>query len=1190
MYERFCMDGKSRLGCFGLFFICLQCSDASSAHHQGIIRNIANFTRRAYNLQLFIRVSEEAKFNGLMSHLSLGVLGSLQISVADTPVTTLESDRVRALLAYLAVEADRPHRRKTLVGLLWPEFPEQFARHNLSQALFNLRLAIGDHTAKSPHLLISRDSIQFNLASDYSLDLTLFNRYFTTCEKNLSHCMEDCSLRAEQLGEMVKLYRGEFLHQFFLADCAEFEEWTLVQRENLHQRVLEAYSYLTTYYELHRDFKTSRQYAARQLELDPWREEAHRQMMRVLAQDGQRSAALAQYETCRRVLAEELGVEPSPLTSELYEEIRLGTLSIETDQRSSIPSTPVHNLPVQLTPFFGREAELAQLGQLFADPECRCITLVGPGGIGKTRLALQAAGNHLNEFAEGVAFVPLASVGSAIAIIPVIAKAINFDFYGTSDPKEQLLNYLREKQMLLILDNVEQLLTKRPLQENFVELLIEILQGTSRIKLLITSREVLNLQEEWVYEVQGLAFPQIEQMEGFDEFDAIALFMQRAWRASPGHALNEADQAGVAKICRLVEGMPLAIEMAATWARMLSPIEIAKEIEHSLDFLSTSVGDLPERHRSMRVVFDYSWQMLSTDEQQALCKLSVFRGGFQRQAAEQVAGASLSILSTLLNRTLIRRTAAGRYNLHELVRQYSADHLATDPQARAAVQEQHYAYCLALVKAAEQELKGRNQLEWLGWLEQDHDNLRAALEWALNSDDAADGDALALRLAGALRWFWRMRGHFHEGRDWLMESLQRRPERRTGARAVALLGLSLLMNGLGDLSAARPTAEESAEIYRELGDQQGLAEALTVLGLTLVWQGEASLGYARLEEALSIYRKLGDRWGEALALLRLGNSLADYGGDLTGRAMLEECAEILQDLGEKYIFSGVLTSLGIVEMSLGDYLAARKHFEQSLTVAREIGHPWGMADALTNLGCVFRIQGEYSTAQVRFEESYRVYQEHGRSIWEIDVLCALAENAIAQGDFSTARFHLQIASNLFGTSENKWLQALVGYFRGLLAYYEGDVERSAVLLEETTALTREGQYIPDLARSLVALSRVRRTLGEVGLASKLILEALDLFRELGHKLGMAIALEELAVVRALQGDGRHAAMLFSTAHALREMMGAPVPPVDRPAYEAAMAASHAQLGETAFAAAWARATARPFQEAVEEILKADDAG
>src|SRR5512135_3380042 len=255
--------------------------------------------------------------------------------------------------------------------------------------------------------------------------------------------------------------------------------------------------------------------------------------------------------------------------------------------------------------------------------------------------------------------------------------------------------------MLLILDNVEHLLIEDGQEENFAQLLIEILQNAPALKLLVTSREALQLQGEWLFEVRGLAFPGTAQTEGFDEFDAVALFVQRARRILHGFELNEENQAEVAHVCRLVEGMPLAIELAATWVRTLSPAEIAQEIQGSLDFLSSSERDLPERHRSMRVVFDHSWQMLSLEEQQVLSQLSVFRGGFQRQAAEQVAGASLSVLSTLVNRTLVRRSAAGRYDLHELVRQYSAAQLATDLQAKTAVQWRHYAFYLALIEAAE---------------------------------------------------------------------------------------------------------------------------------------------------------------------------------------------------------------------------------------------------------------------------------------------------------------------------------------------------------------------------------------------------------------------------------------------------------------------------------------------------------
>ena len=850
-----------------------------------------------------------------MAQLSIDVLGSLQVSTADTPITTLESARVRALLVYLAVEADRPHRRETLVGLLWPEYPEDAARHNLRQALFNLRLMLGDRTASPPYLLITRDAIQFNRQSDYSLDLDKFNDYFNTCEENLPQCKEDCSIHASRLEEMVKLYRGEFLQQFFLEDSTEFEEWAVMQRENLHQRVLEAHNYLANYYELHGDFKNGQRHALRQLELDPWREEAHRQLMRVLALDGQRSAAIVQYETCRRVLAEELDVEPSAETRELYDQIRLGTISPKTGQVTQDSSTPVHNFPVQLTPFVGREVELAALGQLIANQECRCITLVGPGGMGKTRLAIQVAEKHLNEFSNGGAFVALASVGSIDGVISAIANAIKFTFFGPSDPKEYLIGNLQEKQMLLVLDNLEQLLLENPLDGNITELLIEILKQAPGIKLLVTSREALNLQEEWLFEVQGLAFPEIAQMGGYDGFDAVTLFAQRARHAFPRFGLNEENRMEVARICRLVEGMPLAIELAATWMRTLTPAEIAVEIESSLDFLSTTMRDLPERHRSMRVVFDRSWQMLSPEEQQVLRILSVFRGGFQRQAAEQVAGATLSILSTLVNRTLLRRAAAGRYELHELVRQYAEAQLASDPQVNKMAHERHYAFYLALAEAAEHELKGRNQLEWLGRLEQEHDNLRAALVWALKSDDFVCGDGeLVLRLAAALRWFWRMRGHFHEGRDWFKAALQCSPDSRTAARASALLGVSLLENAIGDLAAARSPAEESLSIFRELDDQDCLAEVLITAGFTKLWQGDLESAQAWTREALDIYRKIGDPWGIAHALYRLGSYLADYSAEPVGRTMLAESAAILEDLGEKYLYTSVLISLGIVDL------------------------------------------------------------------------------------------------------------------------------------------------------------------------------------------------------------------------------------------------------------------------------------
>ncbi len=1120
-----------------------------------------------------------------MALLSIDVLGPLQVCIDGKPVTAMESVKVRALLAYLAVESGRAHTRTSLVGLFWPDFTEESARHNLRQALFNLRQALGDLSSETPFIKVTRDEIEFNRQSDYNLDIEQFNRYFFTCEDDLPKCDEDCAAHASNLEEMVRLYRGEFLQQLTIYDSTEFEDWLLVQRESLHQRVLDAHAYLAHYYELNSDFQNMRRHASSQLELDPWREEAHRQLMRSLAMVGERSAALAQYETCRQVLAEELDVEPSMETRQLYEQIKRGDFEGKHPLPPILPDKPVSNLPSQPTAFVGREAELSQLGEYLRDPECRCLTLVGPGGMGKTRLALQAAGKFQGSFSAGAAFVPLASVGSIVGVVPAIMNAINISFYGQSDPKTYLLNSLRDREMLLILDNVEHLLIENNPQADISEFIVELLQHAPRVKLLVTTREALNIQEEYLYDVQGLVFPGANEPDGLVGYDAVTLFVQRARRTAPRFELNAQNQANVAQICRLVEGMPLAIELAATWMRLLSPAEIASEIKNNLDFLSSSVRNLPERHRSMRVVFDHSWQMLSREEQQVLCKLAIFRGGFQRRAAEQVAGATLSILSTLVNRTLLRRATAGRYDLHELVRQYSAGQLESELEIKRVTQERHYAYYLDFVRTAEHQLRGPNQLEWLERLELENDNIRAAMQWALESGRSGQGEAeQALELASSLRWFWRMHGHFREGCEWLNGALQQNPEGRTRARAAALLGMSLLINGLGDLGGALAPADASLEIFMELEDQPGLAEALLVAGLTFLWQGDSETGYSRLRESLAIYRRLEDRWGEAHALYRLGSYMSDYGGDPAGRELLEESAAILDELGDKYLQTSVLIALGIIDLSRGEYGSARQLLERALDTTRQIKHPWGIADALTNLGGLCRIQGDYPAAQAYLAEALDVYQKPASSIWQTDVYCALAENAIAEGDLAGARADLETAAAILGTSENKWLQVVVWYFRGLLAFYEGRLDEAARLLEEDLPFERQGQFKPDLARSLVTLGRVKIRMDETGQAGILIHEGLALFIQIGHKLGVVHALEALAEMHSALGESVQVVKLLAATRNERQVLGAPLPPVEHHTQEELLEHCLAGLGEPMYTGTWEAGLRTPFEQVVSEFL------
>src|SRR6266545_4062733 len=417
------------------------------------------------------------------------------------------------------------------------------------------------------------------------------------------------------------------------------------------------------------------------------REASHRQLMRLLAFSGQRSAALAQYATCRRVLDEELGVAPEEETTALYARIQRGA-----DVASPSAARPSDNLAAHtpLTPLIGREGELAQLAERLEDRNCRLLTLIGPGGIGKTRLALQIASGLRGSFRDGVYFVPLAALNAADMLVPAIASALGFALHGLADPKAQLLAYLRTKDMLLVLDNFEQVL-------DGADVLSDLIQAAPGVVVLATSREPLHLRVEWLMDLDGLPVPQDVEASSVERSSAVQLFVQTARRMQADFALSPATSPSVVRICQLVAGTPLAIELAAAWVRSQSCVEIARALEQSLEQLATTMRDVPARHRSMRAVFEHSWRLLSDAEQGVLRRLAVFRGGMEADAAEQVAGATSSLLAALVDKSLLRRNGAGRYDLHELVRQYAGEQLEAAGEA-GEIRNQHTACFLALAE------------------------------------------------------------------------------------------------------------------------------------------------------------------------------------------------------------------------------------------------------------------------------------------------------------------------------------------------------------------------------------------------------------------------------------------------------------------------------------------------------------
>jgi predicted ATPase/DNA-binding SARP family transcriptional activator len=894
-----------------------------------------------------------------MTRLTLNLLGPLQVTRGGLPVV-FAYDKVPALLAYLAAEAERAHPRETLAELFWPDRPGTVSRHSLSQALTVLRRVLDG----PEYLAITRDSVQFNLTGDSRLDLAEFNKLLQACDRHGHPKQEPCEECAERLEQAAALYRGDFLAQFSLADSAGFENWVSIQREGLGRRVLQALAQLANHYEAQNELERALAAVQRQLALAAWDEPAHRQAMQLLALNGQRGAALAQYQRCREILAAELGVEPEAATEALHARIKSGDLS----SRSAGPAArPRHNLPAQPTPLIGREADLARLAERLADPTCRLISLVGPGGVGKTRLALQAAADQAPNVPQGIWFVALAPLSSPDFIANDIAAALTFTPYGTTPLKTQLIEFLHDQHVLLVLDNFEHLLAG-------AGLLADILAGAPQVRILVTSRARLDLRSEWVFEVGGLSFPTRDEVDGLEDYGAVQLFAESARRASSVFELRVNDRSHVVDICRLVRGMPLAIELAAAWLPVLSTEEIAAEIGHSLDFLAIELRDLPERHRSMRAVFDQSWRLLTEPERSAFRRLSVFRGGFTRPAAESVTGASLADLSRLAAKSLIQRAASGRYEVHELLRQYGAGHLAQRPDDARDVQARHARHYMAFLAARESELKGSGHQAALAEIEGELENIRAAWEWAAGAQDAG-------LIAGSTYAFWlfaEVRGRYTDAEihfRMAVESLRQSPESLHG-RSLAL-GKTLACLGswymrMGDPGRLRDLAGQSLGLLRPLGARREIAFALNMLAAAAHLQGAYAEEQNLLEESIALGQASGDRWISGYSLNDLGMAMFVLGQGEAARPRCEAALALFREIGDQRGIAFALNNIGAIAAHFGNYAEAEGLLRDGLALWRASGHRWGTATTLIQLGAVARAQGNEDQARLAYLEAIQV--------------------------------------------------------------------------------------------------------------------------------------------------------------------------------------------------------------------------
>lgn len=1061
-----------------------------------------------------------------MAQLTIRLLGSFTVERNEQPVTTFRSLKNQALLAYLAVEAARPHTRPALAGLLWPEQPENEALLNLRQALFRLRNVLANDEATPPFLQITPATVQFDQRSDHWLDATAFTHLLDACDHHARttpnappdhrrHC-RPCS---ERLAQAVDLYQGEFMHGIYINDSPALEEWLLLRREWFQHQALAALYDLAAWHEAQGDFARAYSYAHRQLTLDSLREEAYRQAMRTLALDGKRSEAIAQYEACCAMLYQELGVPPTPETEALMQQIEAGIVP-----SAGMTATPVQvaakavvapqRLPTVGTTFVGREAEIARLRELLLDPTHRLVTVVGPGGVGKTRLVLAAATDLAGAFANGLCFVALAGVADEGGLLAALAGALGFTFQGSGEPQQQLFDYLYSRETLLLLDNFEQLMAAAPLVQ-------ALLTHAPRLKMLVTSRERLNFQSEMVLALTGLPTPPVAGETDAQRFSSIQLFVERAQRSPLGFTLDEETLPQVVEICRLVEGLPLGIELAAGWADHYTCAEIAQALRDNLDFLTSTQGDLPTRHRSLRAAFDYSWRLLTLVEQQALAQMTVFRGAFSRSAAQAVLTTALPHLLALVNKSLVRLVAPGRYALHEVVRQFAAEAL-TAPQAvitATSVEERHAAYYLQLV-SNQAGLFGQTPQKVMAENLQELDNIRQAWRWAVSHRRA---DLLGGTVNNLAR-IYDLAGLYREAATVWQTALAQWPQATAASSSqlsqperhlISQLHLAQARTAtvLGDYVEARQQAESALILTRQTTDPLRQALGQQQMGLANYRLGDQATALPLLATAVTLARASQDARVTADCLLSLGE-VQMYQGENSGRASFQQALHLYRTVGDRRGEAAALSSLGLFAHMQSDFAQSKDFFEQALQIQRALGDRHSEAMTLNNLAGLYGKQGNYPLSDQYLRQTLHLARLLGYRTGEMQALISLGVNQMAQRHNEAARATFEEALPMARQSGHLRSEGALLNNLGNLASDEQAYATAETFYQQALTVAHKSGDRYHLCGRLHNLGNMRRFQGDYVGAQHYYAEAVTIAEEIGDRWIEGSARADLALAEA----------------------------------------------------------------------------
>ena len=905
-----------------------------------------------------------------MSELKLAFLGPPQITHAQWGVITLPNRKSLALLTYLAIESASPHSRESLLGLLWPDLSTSAAQNNLRVTWSQLNKCLKATTSEQePFLLSTRLDLQFNPHSDTWLDVAAFEKLLKECSAHDHEERSNCNECADRLAQAVELVRGEFLNGFSLGNCPAFDEWASIRRERLHLQITEALEELTDHHANLGNLEQAEGYARRLLELDPLRESAHRQVMRLLSKSGKRSAALAQFEVCRRLLADELGVAPSSETTLLAERIRA--------LAPGRPPTLRHNLPVSDSRFFGRKREINDLQALLTSETGGLLTLTGPGGVGKTRLALQVAAGLVDHFHDGVWFVELSTIDDPQAVPASVATVLKTLEVTERALVQTLSDYLRDKVLLLVLDNCEHLL------EACTQLVKTLHAAAPSLVVLATSRAPLRLDSERVVRLQPMASPDTGQTLNAVtalEYDAVQLFVNQATKAQLNFALTDANAPFVTQICQHLDGMPLAIKLAAARVGAMPVEALAQRLDLRFRWLNAqSAGSIP-RQRNLLTMIDWSYDLLDAPAKALFRRLSIFSGGCTLDAAEAICTEGelcLDLLTALVDQSLViydYHPERSRYRMHETIRQYARQQLrANDEESNVFARFAHY-YARFVTRAASN-VKGNSVQGWLDLIEEEHINLRSAFNWMVEYD--RDSALALIADLGARLKFWELRGHYEEGRRWMQRILDATSDSPSEARANALLAAAALSSAINDFEYGQCCAAESQYIFGQLGNLPGEIESRLAMAELTNLQGDQVESVATVQDAIALAREINYQPGLAKGGWIMG--LIAYDQAEYDRAIQDLLPSIAawRELDKPYELGRALNTVAACLLEKGEYSAASEVLQETAEINRGLGYRRGEALALHNLAETAIKLGDYAQAKQLNTDSLQIRKELG---------------------------------------------------------------------------------------------------------------------------------------------------------------------------------------------------------------------